>query len=233
MSDNGAAPTYKFGVLMFPGFQLLDAFGPIEYLTNHSRRVLAMLQLPEPVLKTVFDTEFYYISSTGTLDPVQATSGPPIPPTVTFETCPKVDYLLLPGPDPSTQKLSDECIKFIKTRYEEVEGILTVCTGSMMLAQTGILDGVKACSNKSALRWGAEQGWLYRKVNWVKDRRFIVEGKIWSAAGVTAGLDLAAEFVRLKGNPEISNMVKDAMEYTPNPAQPDPFARILEGVKLD
>ena len=74
---------------------------------------------------------------------------------------------------------------------------------------------------------------MNRKVKWVGDRRFIVDGKIWSAAGVTAGIDLAAEFVRVKGDAEIARLVQDLCEYSPNPAQPDPFARMLEGVKLD
>ena len=63
-------------------------------------------------------------------------------------------------------------------------------------------------------------GWLNRKVKWVGDKRFIVEGKNWSAAGVTAGIDLAAEFVRVKGKADVTRLVQDALEYVPNPAQP-------------
>lgn len=226
------ARTYTFGVLMFPGFQWLDAVGPIDYLHSHSREVLEALKFPPQLVQKAFITKWHYLSSTGTLDPVQATSGPPQNPTTTFATCPKLDYLLLPGPMPDLV-LSDECINFIKTRYPDLEGIFTVCTGSMMLAQTGLLDGVRACSNKFMLKIGAEQGWLNRKVKWVGDRRFIVEGKFWTAGGVTAGIDLAAEFVRVKGDPEIAKMVADGSEYAPNPSQPDQFARLLEGVKLD
>ncbi|KAH6917893.1 ThiJ/PfpI [Coprinopsis sp. MPI-PUGE-AT-0042] len=233
MSDNNnSGRTYRFGVIMFPDFQLLDAFGPIEYLTAHSRSALEMFELPAHLIKLAFNTEFHYLSATGTLDPVEASSGPPVPPTTTFATCPEVDYLLLPGPMP-TYKLPDECIKFIQTRYPALEGILTVCTGSMMLAQTGLIDGVLTCSNKWATRMGAQKGWLNRKVKWVGDRRFVVDGKFWSAAGVTAGIDLAAEFVRVKGDPEVAKLVQDGFEYVPNPAQPDPFARMLQGIKLD
>jgi transcriptional regulator GlxA family with amidase domain len=232
-NDAKAAPcTYTFGVVMFPGFQWLDAVGPIDYLHSHSRDLLETLGLAPQLVEKAFTTKWHYLSSTGTLDPVQATSGPPQNPTTTFATCPKVDYLLFPGPMPNL-KMSDECMTFIKTRYPDLEGIMTVCTGSMILAQTGLLDGVQACSNKFMLKIAAEQGWLNRKVKWVGDRRFIIDGKFWTAGGVTAGIDLAAEFVRLKGDPELAKMVADGAEYAPNPAQPDQFARLLEGVKLD
>ncbi|KAH6907996.1 ThiJ/PfpI [Coprinopsis sp. MPI-PUGE-AT-0042] len=199
---------YDIGVLMFPDYQWLDAVGPIDYLNTHKRLV-----------NKAFVIRWHYLSATGTLDPVQATSGPPQHPTTTFKTCPSPGLSSTP--------------RAIATRYPDLQGILTVCTGSMMLAQTGILDGVQACSNKWALNLGVEKGWLNRKVKWVGDRRFIVDGKIWSGAGVTAGIDLAAEFVRIKGDAEIAKLVQEITEYSPNPAQPDPFARMLEGVKLD
>ncbi|KAH6911408.1 ThiJ/PfpI [Coprinopsis sp. MPI-PUGE-AT-0042] len=206
MSSSGTV--YDIGVLMFPDYQWLDAVGPIDYLNTHSRDSLEQLGFPERLVNKAFH------------------------PTTTFKTCPSPGLSSTPRAIASAQ-ISDECINFIQARYPDLQGILTVCTGSMMLAQTGILDGVQACSNTWALNLGVEKGWLNRKVKWVGDRRFIVDGKIWSGAGVTAGIDLAAEFVRIKGDAEIAKLVQEITEYSPNPAQPDPFARMLEGVKLD
>ena len=73
---------------------------------------------------------------------------------------------------------------------------------------------------------------MNRKVKWVGDRRFLVEGKNWSAAGVTAGIDLAAEFVRAHIDEEVAKFVREALEYFPNRARPDPYAYLLEGIEL-
>jgi transcriptional regulator GlxA family with amidase domain len=113
-----------------------------------------------------------------------------------------------------------------------MKAFLMVCTASLAVAQTGILDGHAVCSNKWVLRGLAGAGLLNRKVKWIGDRRWHVDGKIWSSAGITAGLDLAAEFARQHFDPEIVQIAKDLSEYESNAAQPDPFARLLEGVDL-
>ena len=79
----------------------------------------------------------------------------------------------------------------------------------------------------------AEAGVLNKKVKWVGDRRWIVDGKVWSAAGITAGIDLSAEFARVHFDPKVVELAKLVSEYEPNPAQPDPFAKILEGINLN
>ncbi|KAF9439841.1 hypothetical protein P691DRAFT_689521, partial [Macrolepiota fuliginosa MF-IS2] len=110
--------------------------------------------------------------------------------------------------------------------------LLTVCTGSLALAQTGLLDGHSVCSNKYVLKVLAEAGSLRKEVKWIGDRRWIVDGKIWSAGGITAGLDLAAEFSRIHFDPEIVELAKAISEETPKPDRPDAWAYLLDGVKL-
>lgn len=79
----------------------------------------------------------------------------------------------------------------------------------------------------------AEAGILNKKVKWVGDKRWIVDGKVWSAAGITAGIDLIAEFARVHFDPRVVSLAKEISEYESNPAQPDPFAKILEGIDLN
>ncbi|KAJ2936861.1 hypothetical protein H1R20_g284, partial [Candolleomyces eurysporus] len=222
----------NFGVLLIHNYQWLDAAGAIDYLNQHSYGILKLLNAPPHLLSTVPIMNWHYLSSTGDLKDVPASAGPPHRPTTTFAECPELDYLVVPGPDPTVQ-LSEECIKFVQDRFPTLKGLLTVCTGSIAIAQTGILDGVQAASNKWALRMLAEAGSLNRKVKWVGDKRFVKDGKVWTGAGVTAGIDLAAEFARVHFTKEVLELVQDVSEYVPNPAQPDPFARLLEGVKLD
>ncbi|KAJ3560002.1 hypothetical protein NP233_g11114 [Leucocoprinus birnbaumii] len=222
--------TLHLGLVLFSEFQLLDAVGPVDYLNNHSKGYLKSLNLPEleakaPVMK------WYHIAET--LEPVQASSGPALIPTHTFSNPPEhLDYLIVPGPDP-TLKFSPACTEFFKTQFPKLKAILTVCTGSIALSQTGLLDGHKVCSNKWVLRRFAQAGLLRKEVTWIGDRRWIIDGKVWSGGGVTAGIDLAAEFARVHFDPEIVEISKELSEETPKPDIPDDWAKLLDGVKLN
>ncbi|KDR70950.1 hypothetical protein GALMADRAFT_214291 [Galerina marginata CBS 339.88] len=222
---------YNFGLILFDSFQWLDAAGPVDYLNNHSYPMISILNLPQSLIDKAPIINWHYVSSD--LTPVQATSGPPQVPTCTFDDCPPLDYIVIPGGEP-TMTISPEFASFVKKRVEDpgMKTLLLICTASLAIAQTGILDGRQTCSNKMALKSLAEVGMFNRKVKWIRDRRWIKDGKVWSSAGATAGVDLAAEFARVHFDAGIVQVVKDVMEYEPNPAQPDPFAKLLEGVDL-
>ncbi|KAF8883348.1 hypothetical protein CPB84DRAFT_1750691 [Gymnopilus junonius] len=64
------------------------------------------------------------------------------------------------------------------------------------------------------------------KVKWLGDRRWHIDRKVWSSAGVTAGIDLAAEFARQHFDKEIVKLAEDVTEYKPNPAHPDPLITV-------
>ncbi|KAJ2915496.1 hypothetical protein MD484_g4893, partial [Candolleomyces efflorescens] len=226
-------PVLNFGVLLLPDYQWLDAAGSVDYLNQHSYAMFKLFRAPPHLLAQVPIMKWHYLSSTGDLEDVPASSGPPSRPTTTFAECPELDYLVVPGPADPTAPLSEECIQFVQERFPKLKGFLTICTGSLAMAQTGVLDGVQAAGNKYVLRMLATSGLLNRKVKWVGDRRFVVDGKVWTSAGVTAGIDLAAEWARVQFSEEVVKLAQDVSEYVPNPAKPDPFARLLEGIKLD
>ncbi|KAJ3512450.1 hypothetical protein NLJ89_g3513 [Agrocybe chaxingu] len=220
----------SFGLLLPGQFQWLDAAGPVDLINSHSRPVvqgLTSLGLPQELVEKAPVITWHYISSDRS--PIQASSGPPLLPTATYADCPPLDYLVVPGPDP-TAPLPPGCAEFLKERFEGLKGLLTVCTGSTAVATTGLLDGYKVCTNKFALKALHAAGLLNKKVTWVGDRRWIVDRKVWSAAGVTAGLDLGAEFVRVNFDPKLVEFLKGVVEYKANPDQPDDFAYILEGI---
>lgn len=233
---NSSVPI-EFGVLLPHAYQWLDATGPVDYLNSNTQAFMTgaagFAHLPEAFIKKAPIINWHYISATGDLQPVEATSGPPLTPTKNFTSAPQLDYLLIPGPDPFLQ-LSGEATRWIQNQYTGLKGLLSVCTGGLFLTQTGLLDGVNAATNKYALKTiaqGPDYG-KFNKVNWVPDARFVVDGKIWTAAGVTSGLDLAAAFARAHFDPEVVKFGEEALEYVPNPDRPDPFAYILEGVEL-
>jgi len=222
--------TLHIGLLLFPSYQWLDAAGPVDYLNNHSQWMMKLLHVPEAILDKAPIIEWYYISSD--LTPIRASSGPIQTPSCTYADCPQLDYLLVPGPDPAAP-LPEGCTAFLHEQVPKLKALLTVCTGSLAIAQAGVLDGLHVCSNKFVLKRFAEAGILNKKVKWVGDRRWIVDGKVWSAAGITAGIDLIAEFAKVNFDPRVVELAKLVSEYDSNPAQPDPFAKILEGINLN
>jgi transcriptional regulator GlxA family with amidase domain len=221
----------NLGLLLLPEYQWLDAAGPVDYINNQSHNMISRLGIPHLVDKAPV-MNWHYISQD--LTPVSATSGPAQTPSCTYDTCPKLDYLIVPGPDPFAP-LPEGCGDFLRKLIVEptFKALLLVCTGSMAVAQTGILDGLNVCSNKFVLKTAFEKGLLNKNVKWVGNRRWIVDGKVWSSAGVTAGIDLAAEFSRVHFDPQIVAINHEVMEYKPNPAKPDPFECILHGIILD
>lgn len=223
--------TIQAGLLIIPGYQWLDAAGAVDYLNFHSAGTLKLFKQPPALVEKAHNMVWHYIAEN--LNPVPASSGPDGVPTCTFADCPPLDILVVPGSDWAVE-LPDAyyaCVRRI-IEHERFVALLSVCTGSIVLARGGIIDGRRVCSDKLVLRELALAGKLPTNVTWLGDRRWNVDGNVWSSAGVTAGIDVVAEFARLHFDPEIREYVKDAAEYEPKPDKPDTFARILDGVKL-
>ncbi|KAF5328181.1 hypothetical protein D9619_013412 [Psilocybe cf. subviscida] len=226
-------PVLHFGLLLFPEFQWLDAVGPADYINSHSHQYASLIpDIAPDVLDKAPHIKWHYISSD--LTPVKPTAGPLITPDVTYDTCPPLDYLIVPGPVPLLQTVPDGLTAFLENLLadDKFKALLMICVGSLTIAQTGLLDGRNVCSNKTVLKSLALSGQLDPRVKWVGDRRWVVDGKLWSSAGITAGLDLAAEFARVHFDPDLVALVRESSEYAPNPDQPDKFAYILDGVTL-
>jgi transcriptional regulator GlxA family with amidase domain len=116
-----------------------------------------------------------------------------IVPTHTFASPPEqLDVLLVPGGFGTRKELREE-IEYIKTTYPRLKYIVSVCTGSVLLARAGILDGKRATTNKRSWVWATSQG---PNVNWVPVARWVTDGNIWTASGVSAGIDATAAFIR-------------------------------------
>ncbi|KAJ3533748.1 hypothetical protein NMY22_g7205 [Coprinellus aureogranulatus] len=145
----------------------------------------------------------------------------------------RLDWLGSPFPC-RTLRWSIEASDWLKSQHSGLKSLLTVCFGSLYIAQTGLLDGVRAATSKFDLKILVDGGNYekFSKVKWVPDARWVVDGKIWTAAGVTSDLDLAAEFASVNFDKDIVELTKNAFEYQPNSDKPDPFAFILQDVQL-
>lgn len=218
----------SFGVLLLDSYQVLDAIGPIDLVHNITKSFVGALASPDLVAKAP-EITFHFISHN--MEPVQPSGGPLQLPTCTYETCPRLDYLLIPGQAPATP-LIPGLAEFLIAKYNEVESILSVCTGSLALARAGLLDGKTAMTNKVALAMVAQMGVVPTGVNWEMKGRWSVDGKIWSSAGITAGMDMTAEWMTTRFDKALVQWSWDVAEFEPRPKDFPKFDSILEGVSL-
>ncbi|KAF8470637.1 ThiJ/PfpI [Kalaharituber pfeilii] len=228
------------GVLLLDFHQYLDQAGPVDLLSSLTPAYLSYEpNLPAPPIPF----QFHYITTHPTLEPVNATGGPSMNPTHTLATCPKLDVLLIPGPEP-TFTPSTELKDFLIAKYEESDHVLTVCTGALVLARTGVLRGKNAASNKMALKTLASANATREElrshgVNWARSGRWVRDGKVWSSAGVTAGMDMASAWLStskaeggLGVHLDLLKLAWTLSEWTPRAQDDDEFAYVLDGVEL-
>ena len=110
----------------------------------------------------------------------------------------------------------------VNERAADAEIVASVCTGSAILAKAGLLDGRPATSNKQAFTWVKKQG---PKVEWVKQARWVEDGKFYTSSGVSAGIDMSlAVIARILGI-DVSESLALATEYEwHRDSSWDPFA---------
>lgn len=218
----------EFGVLLLDSYQVLDAIGPVDLVNNISKSFVGEIAGPDFLAKAP-EINFHFISHD--LNPIQPAGGPLQMPTCTFETCPRLDYLLIPGQAPTTP-LIPGLAEFLTSKHDEVESILSICTGSIALARAGLLDGKTAMTNKFSLAMMAKLGIAPKNVNWEMKGRWSVDGKIWSSAGITAGMDMTAEWMTTRFDKELIKWSWDIAEFEPRPKDFSKFDSILEGITL-
>ncbi|KAI0097985.1 class I glutamine amidotransferase-like protein [Nemania sp. FL0031] len=203
----------RYGVVLFPGFQALDVFGPLDVLNNLSRT-----------------TPLEFVTLAATLDPVSTKIEAPgrigqsVVPTHTFADCPDdLEVLLVPGGLGSRDDaITAPIVEFLKRIFPKLRYLLTVCTGSAIVAMSGLLDGKRATSNKRSWDWVVSQG---PAVNWVRRARWVVDENIWTSSGVSAGIDLTFAFIADQYGEETAKRLADIAEYVRNTnASDDPFA---------
>ena len=88
--------------------------------------------------------------------------------------------------------------------------VLSVCTGSALLAKARLLDGRQATSNKRAWQWIISQS---QQVNWVAQARWVVDGKFYTSSGVSAGMDMALGFIADRQDIEVARQIAHDIEY--------------------
>jgi len=173
-------------MVVYPGVQVLDVTGPLEVFANANRR------LDERGDRRA--ARYQIEVAAREAGPVRTTSGIELLAQRGFRDLRgPIDTLLVAGGDGTAAALRDRAlIGFVRRRALHARRVASVCTGSFLLAEAGLLDGRRATTHWAACARLAAQ---YPKVEVESDPIFVRDGKYWSSAGVCAGMDLALALV--------------------------------------
>ena len=190
------------GILLFDGVELLDLGGPYEVFTVASRvRELADPRAPAPF------TTFTVSRGPGL---VRSHAGLRISPDHTFSDCPAVHLLVVPGGVVDEARSDPVVVRWIADVAAAAAVTASVCTGAFLLADAGLLDGRAATTH-----W--EDVDLLRAtrpaLRAVKHVRWVDEGRVVTAAGISAGIDMSLHLVERLAGRELALETARYMEY--------------------
>jgi putative intracellular protease/amidase len=188
-------PTTSVAILMFDGVQIIDFAAPYEVFGQA-------------------DFEVFTVSRDG--GTVTTTMNLSVNPDYGFASAPDADVVLVPGGSVHEAMQDPATRTWLTARSERAEHVLSVCTGSYLLAGSGLLDGRSATTFHGALEDFARQ---FPQVRTVRDQRWVDNGRIITAAGLASGIDAALHVVaRLQGVGR-ARTVALHLEYEWSPAQ--------------
>ncbi|NME10792.1 DJ-1/PfpI family protein [Paraclostridium bifermentans] len=180
----------EVNVLLFDKFETLDAFGPVE------------------ILSQIKDFKINYISKDGAV--VHSYQGFKVI-TEDIKSIDKNGILVIPGGIGVRDLVNDtDFLNMLKHLAEESRFCLSICTGSALLAKCGVLNNIKATSNKKALEWVKQTN---ENVIWIDKSRWVVDGKFYTSSGVSAGMDMALGFVSDQFGKDKAYEISEFIEY--------------------
>ena len=203
----------RVAVVLFEGFTVLDMYGPVQAFAS------CRVPTSEGGFKRLFEI-FTIADQTGA---VRSGEGPPSVAEYCFTDAPSYDILLIPGGFGTREAVGNaRFLDQLATASQGATTTATVCTGSALLARTGLLDHRPATSNKLAWDWVLQQG---PQVQWVRQARWVDDGDMITSSGVSAGVDMTLSLIaRLHGRDMALTSARN-MEYIWNEdATNDPFA---------
>jgi len=187
----------NLGILIFPDVEELDFAGPWEMVGMWNK----LSGVPERRL---------IVSQSDA--PITCAKGLSVVPHVTFEQCPKLDVLLVPGGQGTRKEVENPVlINFIEEQAKNCKAVLSVCTGAFLLHKAGLLSGKRATTHWASLDRLRALGDVI-----VIEERVVHDGHIWTSAGVSAGIDLMLAFIADTADEETAGKVQLAAEYYPS-----------------
>lgn len=185
----------KIGVLIYNKVQPLDAIGPWE--------VFAIWQKLNP------SVSLFLISESGGY--IECDSEITLKSHCSFTNCAALDYLIVPGGMGRLEQVNNsQLISFIQQQHQSCKLILSVCTGAFLLAKAGLLKQQSATTY-----WRAVEELAQDRTITIVPQRIVKSGKIWTAGGMSSGIDLAIELVREIAGAKDADKLRLMLEYFP------------------
>lgn len=186
----------RFGFLIFPQVEELDFVGPWEMVGMWGEHFGG-------------PNERLIVSQHG--GSVRCAKNLQVVADHSFATCPRLDYLLVPGGQGTRQEVNNpELIQFVQQQAASCRQLLSVCTGAFILQAAGLLEDKKATTHWRSL----DRLRQFENVT-VVEQRIVRDGNVWSAAGVSAGIDLTLALIADQAGQEVAGQVQLAVEYYP------------------
>jgi cyclohexyl-isocyanide hydratase len=184
----------RIGLVLFSGVEVLDFAGPWEVFG---------------VIAPHVSDEVLGVAAS--LDPVVSARKLRFVPDATFTDCPQFDVILVPGGAGTQSASIGTVVEFVKAQAPGAEIVASVCTGAFVLQEAGLLE-----RRRGTTHWQSKERLRETCVN-VVDERYVIDGNIWTSAGVSAGIDMALAIVgRLHGE-DVGRRVQRGIEYDPAP----------------
>jgi cyclohexyl-isocyanide hydratase len=189
-------PLFNVGFVIFPELTQLDFTGPQQVLAR----------LPESAMHIVAKTPAA----------VPSDSGLGLVPTHTFESCPRLDLICIPGGNAGVVRaMGDrETIEFVRRQSGKARYVTSVCTGAFILGVAGLLKRRRATTHWAFAELLPLVGATHEKARVVKD------GNVITAGGVTAGIDFGLRVAAEIAGESVAQAIQLGLEYDPDP----PFA---------
>lgn len=182
----------QFGLLVFPNVQQLDLTGPYEVFASW----------PQARVRLVAKT----------LEPVTSSTGLVLTPDASFDDCPQLDVLCVPGGGGVNALMADEAtIAFVRQQAEGARFVTSVCTGALVLGAAGLLKGKRATTHWASHDLLATLGAVPVHARVVRD------GNLMTGGGVTAGIDFALALIAEVAGREVAEAIELSLEYAPAP----------------
>ncbi|MEX2158957.1 MAG: DJ-1/PfpI family protein [Dehalococcoidia bacterium] len=186
------------GIILFEGAEELDFVGPYEALAMFAKYI---------------DKTWRVVTVSQTGQPVSAGLALRVAVDFSFDNCPQLDALLVPGGVSTREEVENATmIDFVRRQGERCQWVTSVCTGAFILSRAGFLKGRRATTHWASIdRLREEPGVT------VAEERFVRDGNVVTAAGVSAGIDMALYLIGQLKDEEAARNVQKLMEYYPEP----------------
>lgn len=188
----------KVGILIFDKIEVLDFAGPFEVFSVSY----------DDAGNKLYDAQL--IAEEDRI--IKARNNFLVQPNLTIDTDEKFDIMVVPGGFGTRTLMHNEAIKkWLQKQFNQVELMLSVCTGSLVLATTGLLGGLSATTHHAAMK---ELEAVAPNTTIISNTKYVDNGKVVTAAGISAGIEMALHIVARHHGIEQARKTANYMEYT-------------------